>query len=282
MSISSGRNVKFYDSAEKQKACDIISRLGGWNMNQEEIYRTGLKAIKDSTIDDLAKLIIRHEFSETSTELTPDSSKGRDASTLLTLVNLFDLTDETGKEKLGTVLNILLLLSIETLQYRIFSVAINAIGKTECDVLLDSFVESIDKLVEIVKNVDSKFSSDYQDEAIALLHGAITRYPEIQAYFNNWFWTNPTPVEKQFFLSIFSGLVELSPTSYPKLLLRFTSINDELEDGEKFDSDLPWMHILDLCSKDIVEKGLLQLPPELTAYFRFLQESYPEIYHYDV
>ena len=231
----------------------------------------GLANLRAADITSIKSWISDRASGKYSTPLDSAYTSSRVETDLL-IHSLYEESDQSTQQKLREALSLLLTESISHRNFTVLIEVVFAIGRIGYEFPHQVLIQFL------IDNASSTEIKDIKAEALALLQGYIDVSEEISLRYTEWYWSDPITVGPEHALQLFAGLMAKDPHDFPRLLIRLHTINQTFPVGEQFQSHWIWAIIVDNCTEEVLQKGLLQLPKELLDQLIELRLQYPDLY----
>lgn len=221
-----------------------------------DIYADGLSNISSAESKTIQQWIIDRITSTSSTPLDSEYILHRGVHTSNLLAGLYNAGNIHHQEKLKTAIRTLLNEQLLRTQYTILNEILFTAARIDLDIPIHGFLEFIRQNTGIDEAVNCF------DEMIAMFRGKTQESPEVHEAFNQWFYTDQSPLGPSFYLQLFLGLLENDPDQLLTLLNRLNTLNLQLPSQDRFDYRWLAAGIVDSCSLDQISTALSQLPDD--------------------
>ncbi len=180
------------------------------------IYEQGVANLQNANPETIKEWIARRGI-----EITPlDSSESnRSVSIVTLLLTLFQLSDLNNQKKIKNALELLLPELLEQGELQDMQYILYCMSKIGCEFPLTTLLEFVS-----LYGTDTESKRPEQD-ILMVLEEHIKGSKVIQEKFWEWFWQDPISIGDTHALTLFTGLVDVLPREFPKLLVRLMEIN---------------------------------------------------------
>ena len=235
------------------------------------IYEQGLKNLREADVASIKSWISDRAQGKYHTPLDSAYTASR-VETASLIHSLYDASDDRTQQKLRESLDLLLAESTSQRKFAVLSEVIFSIGRIGYDFPNQVLIQFV------IDNASSTNIKDVKAEALALLQGYIEGSDEIYRLYTAWYWSDPITVGPEHAFQLFAGLIARNPNEFPRLFIRLNEINMTFPTEEQFQAHWIWAIIVDNCSEDVLQKGLSQLPKELSDQLIELRRQHPDLY----